>query len=301
MTSTSVGRDAGRLERGPGGARRGRIVLLHRRVGGVDLVRAVDARADLGGPHEHGRRRVPLGQIGAAQHRGGRALVGGAEHVLGQRVVDHPRAQDLLLGDQVAPEGVGVQRAVAEVLRRHLRQRGRRDAVLVAVAVGVHPEELGRDVLPVLAVPLGQREVGGVADERAPRVLVHPERDRHVGASGSDGVGRGLDGGGRGRTGVEHVGEGDAAEADQVGHRVGVGDRVASPHAELDVAPGHAGVGQGELDGVGGHRHRRLVAEPSERVEAHADDRHVVHDAPPSVAVTGAKANMRTSSPSSSV
>ena len=68
---------------------------------------------------------------------------------------------------------------------------------------------------------------------------------------------------GRGRAGVEDVGERDAGEADQPGHRVGVGHLVAAADAELDVLPVDAGVGERELDRVGAHLHRGLV-EPAE-------------------------------------
>ena len=37
-----------------------------------------------------------------------------------QRVVQHRRVEDLLLGDRLAPERIRVQRAVAEVLGGHL-------------------------------------------------------------------------------------------------------------------------------------------------------------------------------------
>ena len=132
--------------------------------------------------------------VAAAHDHRRRALVGRAEHVLRQRVVQHRRVEDLVLGNRLAPERIRVQRAVAEVLGGHLGQRLLRDAVLVDVVVGLHPEELRGDELTVLGVPLRQRELGRVVGERTARVLVQPDGDADVVLAQPDGVGGLLDG-----------------------------------------------------------------------------------------------------------
>ncbi len=155
-----------------------------------------------------------------------------------------------------------------------------RDTVVDAVAVGLHAEELGGDELAVLGVPGRQTEHrGGVGGERTARMLVGADGDADVVLAGADAVGGLFDRAGRGGTGVEHVGEGgDAGQAHQACHGVGVVDLVAAADSELDVLPGDAGVGECELDGVGGHLDGRLRAEPAERVQAHPpDDGNVVH------------------------
>ena len=164
-----------------------------------------------------------------------------------QRVVQHRRVEDLVDGNLLAAERIRVQRAVAEVLVGHPGQRLLRDAVLVDVVVGLHAEELGGDELAVLGVPLRQRELGGIVGEGAAGVLVQPDRDADVVLAEPDGVGGLLDRRRRGGAGVEHVGEGDAGQADEPGHGVGVGDLVAAAEAELDVLPVDAGVGEREI------------------------------------------------------
>jgi hypothetical protein len=62
-----------------------------------------------------------MGDVGAA-HDDAAALVGCAEHVLRERVVQHRRVEDFMLGDRLAPECIRVQRPVAEVLGRNLGQ-----------------------------------------------------------------------------------------------------------------------------------------------------------------------------------
>ena len=106
-------------------------------------------------------------------------------------------------------------------------------------------------------------------------MLVQTDGDADVVLAQSDGVGGLLNGAGRGGAGVEDVGEGDAGQPDQAGHRVGVGHLVAAAEPELDVLPVHTGVGQRELDGLGTHLHRGLL-EPAEWMQAHADDGYLV-------------------------
>ena len=49
------------------------------------------------------------------------------------------------------------------------------------------------------------------------------------------------------------------------------------PKAHWTSVQSTSGVGEGEVDGVGAHVERGLVAEPAERVEADPDDGDVVH------------------------
>ena len=137
------------------------------------------------------------------------------------------------------------------------------------------PKNLVVTNCPFSRIPLRQRQLGGVVGERAARVLVQADGDADVVLAQPDGVGGLLNGTGRGGAGVEHVGERDAGQPDQAGHRVGVGHLVAAAEAELDVLPLHTGVGQRGLDGLGAHLHRGLV-EPAERMQAHADDGDIV-------------------------
>lgn len=94
--------------------------------------------------------------------------------------------------------------------------------MVVDVLVGLHAEELGGDELPVVGVPLRQRQLGGVVGEGTARMLVEADGNTDVVLAQPDGVGGLLDGAGRGGAGVEHVGERDAGQADQAGHGVGV-------------------------------------------------------------------------------
>ena len=171
--------------------------------------------------------------------------------------------------------------------------------MVVQVLVGLHPEELGGDELPVLRIPLRQRQLGGVVGERATRVLVQADGDADVVLAQPNGVGGLLNGTGGGGTGIEHVGEGDAGQSDQPGHRVGVGYLVATAKAELDVFPFHAGVGERELDGLGAHLHRGLV-EPAKWMQSHADDGDIVSHLRLLLS-TGWNANVMISLPSASV
>ena len=141
--------------------------------------------------------------------------------------------------------------------------------------VGLDTEELGGDELPVLRVPLRQRQLGGVVGEGAARVLVQADGYADVVLAQPDGVGGLLDGTGRGGAGVEHVGERDAGEPDQPGDRVGVRYLVAAAEAELDVFPLDTGVGERELDRVGAHLHRCLV-EAAKWMKSHPDDGDIV-------------------------
>ena len=265
----------GLLVRRAGGVHRGRRILFQRCEGGVHLVGAVAAGADLGGLHIHRLVGEAVRDVATAHDDGRRAFVGRAEHVLGQRVVQHRRVEDLFLGNRLAPERVRVHRPVAEVLGRNLGQRLLRDAVLVEVVIGLHPEELRGDELSVLGVPLRQCELGRVVGERPAGVLVHADGDADVVLAQPDRVRRLLNRRRRGRAGVEDVGERDPGETDQPRHRVGVRHLVAAAEAELNVLPVDAGVGERELDRVGAHLHCGLV-EPAEGMKPHADDRDVV-------------------------
>ena len=147
--------------------------------------------------------------------------------------------------------------------------------MVVQVLVGLHAEELGGDELPVLRIPLRQRQFCGVVGEGALGVLVQADGDADVVLAQPDGVGGLLNGTGRGGAGIEDVGERDTGQPDEAGHRVRVGHLVAAAEAELDVLPLHARVGQRELDGFGTHLHCGLL-EPAEWMQAHADDGDVI-------------------------
>jgi hypothetical protein len=296
-----LGPDARGLEGRPRRVHGRRDVLLDRGGGGVHLVGAEAPGPDLGRLQVHRLGREPVGDVPAAHDDRRGTLVGRAEHVLGERVVQDRRRQDVLFGHRLAPEGVRVARPVPVVLGGDLGQRRLRDAVVVDVLVGLHPEELGGDELPVLGVPPRQRQLGRVVGEGAPGVLVEADGDPDVVLAQPDRVGAHLGGGGGRGAGVEHVGERDAGEAHEPRDGVGVGHLVAAAHAELDVAPLDPGVAQRRVDGVGAHLHRRLAVEPPERVQAHPDDRDLVHpDSPSSPAPTGRNAHVTISVPSSS-
>ena len=115
-----------------------------------------------------------------------------------------------VFGDRLAPERIRVQGPIAEVLGGDLGQRLLRDAVVVQIAVGLHPEELGGQVLAVLGVPARHTDQRGILGERAAGVLVQADRDADVVVAQPDTVGAGLRGAGGGGAGVEHVGERDA-------------------------------------------------------------------------------------------
>ena len=78
-------------------------------LGQVDDLGAGWARAHRRGPEIHGSVGVAVRVLGLAQHDRGRAFVGTAKHVLRERVVEHGRPEDLVLGQRLAPEGVLVQ------------------------------------------------------------------------------------------------------------------------------------------------------------------------------------------------
>jgi hypothetical protein len=118
--------------------------------------------------------------VGAAHDDRGGTFVGCTEHVLGQGVVQHRRVEDLDFGNRLTPERIRVDRTVAEVLGGDLGERLLRTAVVVQIAVGLHAEELGGEVLAVLRVPAGHPHQGRVLGERAAGVLVEAERDADV-------------------------------------------------------------------------------------------------------------------------
>ena len=149
--------------------------------------------------------------------------------------------------------------------------------MVVQVAVGLHAEELGGEVLAVLGIPARHPDQGGVLGEGAARVLVQADGDADVVVAQPDAVRARLGGAGRGGAGVEHVGERDARQADHADDGVGVGDRPAAARGELDVLPLDAGVGDRGEDGVDAHLHRGLALEPAERMQSNTDDGDVVH------------------------
>ena len=110
----------------------------------------------------------------------------------------------------------------------------------------------------------------------------------------------------RGRAPVVDIGERDPGEAQQGDDGIRVVDLVASCERELDVAPGDAGVGERVADRDRTHLDAGRLAEASERVQPHSDDRHIhVHSLllgrPGVDQVTGRNTKVTTSLPSSSV
>jgi hypothetical protein len=100
-----------------------------------------------------------------------------------ERVVDSRRSEDLFFVPRLLPPRVGVQSAVAVVLRRDLRQRLLSDPELVHVAVDLHREELSRVHHPGLDVPGTEPDEVRVGRECASRVFV--ETDGHRGVDGA--------------------------------------------------------------------------------------------------------------------
>ena len=100
-----------------------------------------------------------------------------------QRVVDHLRAEHLLLRERPAAPRVRVQRAVLERLRRDLRERRLADPVLGHVALDLHREELRREHQAGLAVPGADPPLLGQRVERARRVLVEADDERDLRAA----------------------------------------------------------------------------------------------------------------------
>ena len=92
--------------------------LLDRQPRAVHLERAEPPRAHRRRPQVDGRVGVAVRVLGLAEHHRRRTLVGAAEHVLRERVVEHRRVEDLVLRQRLAAERVRVERPVAVVLRR---------------------------------------------------------------------------------------------------------------------------------------------------------------------------------------
>lgn len=136
----------------------------------------------------------------------------------------------------------------------------------MGVAVGLHAEELGGQVLAVLGVPPGHPDKRRVLGESAARVLVEADRDTDVVVAGADAVRARLGGAGRGGAGVEHAGERDAGESHHRHDGVRVGDRPAAADGELDVFPLDTRVGHGREDRLGPHLHGGLALEATERM-----------------------------------
>ena len=149
--------------------------------------------------------------------------------------------------------------------------------MFVHVPVDLHAEELGGEELPVLGVPRGDADHGGIGGEGTAGVLVHADRDAELVLPVPDGVG-GLPQRGRGGGApVVDVHVGDTRQPQEIDAGIRHPDRVAAAERELDIGPFDTGIGQGQVHGVGSHFHGRLVAEPPEGVEADTDDRNVVH------------------------
>ena len=90
----------------------------------------------------------PREVLAPAEHERRRPFARRAEHVLGERVREHRRGEDLVDGERPAAPGVRRQRAVRERLRRDLRERLDGDRVVVHVALQLGAEELRRHHQP---------------------------------------------------------------------------------------------------------------------------------------------------------
>ena len=238
----------------------------------VDLECAQPPRANRRGAEVDRGVRVAAGIFRPAQDHGSGPLVGAAEHVLRQGVVQQGGPEDLLLREGLASKGVRVEGAVPVVLGGDLGERRGSDVVVLHVLVDLHPEELGGDELAQLAVPLGASVQTRVGAERTPQVLVHADGDAEVVLAQADGVGGQREGAGRRRTPVVDVGERDPRQTEESNHRVGVVDLVAAGEGELDLPPFDACVCEGAPDRHRSHVDARHTGEAAERVQAHSHD-----------------------------
>ncbi len=185
--------------------------------------------------------------------------------------------------------------------------------MVVHVPVDLHAEEVRSQEQAGLAVPGGQAGHGRIGGERAPRVLVHADRDGQVVLSGLDRPGGHADRGPGGRAPVENPAQRNAGQPELADDRVGIGHLEAADEPGLHLRPADPRVGERRAHRVGGHVHGRLATEPPEGMQSHADDNRFHHASPlvcageltgsggefsESAPVSGANANVSTSVPS---
>ena len=159
--------------------------------------------------------------------------------------------------------------------------------MVVHVAVDLHAEEMRGQEHAGLAVPGGQAGHRRIGRERAPGVLVHPDRDRQVVLAGLDGPGGHGHRGACRRAAVEHAAQRHPGQPQPAHDGIGVVDLQAAHESRLDLRPADPGVIERGPDRFGGHVHRGLAGESAERVQPDADD-HRFHHASPGVTGGGA-------------
>ena len=169
------------------------------------------------------------------------------------------------------------------------------------VALELRAEELRRHHQAVLAVPRGQRPVGGIVLEGAARVLVEADDESDVVRAGLERAHRGDERGAAGRAAVLDVHEREPRRAEIGDHRVRVARVLAAAVRELHVGPRDAGVGERGAHGVHAHRQPAHAFVPPERMDPGADDRDlgaIAHGFPASASGTIRRsANRHSSSP----
>ena len=149
--------------------------------------------------------------------------------------------------------------------------------MVVHVALQLRPEELRRHHEPDPAVPVGQRPVGRVVLEGAPRMLVEPDDERHLGRSRLERADGGHERRAAGGAPVLDVDEREPGRPEIGHHRVGVARVLAAAVGDLDVAPGDARVAERCADRVNAHREPAHPFVTAERVDAGTDDRDLGH------------------------
>ena len=171
---------------------------------------------------------------------------------------------------------IGLSAPLRNALAPTLASVGWRDAVLVHVAVDLHPEELrgerqARAAVPVLAArPLDA--------ERALLVLVEADGDAEVAGTGLDRVDRLRQRGAAGRAAVDDVGERQAGEPDPADHRVGGAAVHRAADGELHVGPLLTAVGERAAHRDDALVHARDAVVAAELVHPDSDDCDVAHD-----------------------
>ena len=139
------------------------------------------------------------------------------------------------------------------------------------VALDLHPEELGGDHHPVLAVPLADAVLGGVGGERATLVLVEPDRQGQIGHARLDGVRRSKQRRATGGATVVHAHERRTGEPELFHERIGMTAVLAATSGEVDIGPLDTRIA--ERASGGDQRHLSCGdVEPTERMQTNSND-----------------------------
>ncbi len=237
-----------------------------------------------GDPHGVGGELA--GPFGRADHRGGRPVADRADLIEPQRVADQRGAQDVFQGELLAEPGVVVVLGDLVGLDRHLGQLGPRWCPARPCAGGQQGPERGAGhtnaaLAQVLGVGLFLHTRG--LDEALGHLLAADHQHHVVEPTGHHRVPHveGVPPSGAARGHVEH---GDARRAHVLDDVVAVEPPTLAsrePRAgggnRLDVAPGHAGVGQSGLHGGATQVGDGPVGELAPGVHAHPHDGDVSH------------------------